>query len=356
MNFREHLYRRHRVPIQCKRCWLRFKSQEDLDTHLTVLNICALTPGYPAEGLTPDLEKKLKCRKKASPEQTEEQRWKEIYRLLFPDEVVPNPCKLKEVHSCGTVSIHPRLSLYTTHRHGQMMLTIPDFEPVQENAQSPDSRAVADFEAFSRQQLPRYFRNYLEEAVNNETQHLEEHIRSHLVTIVRDCQDRMFSAYKIRSAKQNDDATQTPSSTCEDSFTAPPTSQGGSASSEKLESSFHQPMDVLNSSYQAPTPLNTLPYVPDMRNLTKLPAFSSDPAHTLSDSGYATTSDYVRASPRLYGFQSSGSDIPRYTPEISMQHPDQFSDWTNDNQDPFHINQDWVDENYETWAQNNVNG
>ena len=103
---REHLYRRHRVPIQCKRCWQTFKVQESLDAHLTVVNICSLQTGQAAEGLTADLEKKLKSRKKSSPDQTEEARWKEIYGLLFPNEVVPNPCKpiiaLSLLNVCNT--------------------------------------------------------------------------------------------------------------------------------------------------------------------------------------------------------------------------------------------------------------
>jgi hypothetical protein len=105
--YREHLYRQHRVPIQCKRCWQTFKAQEALDAHLTVLNICPLQTGQAAEGLTPDLEKRLKSRKKSSPDQTEEARWKEIYALLFPNEVVPNPCEFTIPHRhrlwCGVL-------------------------------------------------------------------------------------------------------------------------------------------------------------------------------------------------------------------------------------------------------------
>lgn len=67
--------------------------QEALDAHLTVVNICSLQIGQATEGVTADLEKKLKSRKKSSPDQTEEARWKEIYGLLFPNAVVPNPCK-----------------------------------------------------------------------------------------------------------------------------------------------------------------------------------------------------------------------------------------------------------------------
>jgi hypothetical protein len=90
---REHLYRRHRVPIQCKRCWQTFKTGAALDAHLTVINICPLQAGETAEGLTSDQEKRLKSRKKSSPDQGEEARWKEIYGILFPNEVVPNPCE-----------------------------------------------------------------------------------------------------------------------------------------------------------------------------------------------------------------------------------------------------------------------
>jgi hypothetical protein len=35
---------------------------------------------------------KLRSRKKAYKGQTEEERWEEIYKLLFPDEIAPSPC------------------------------------------------------------------------------------------------------------------------------------------------------------------------------------------------------------------------------------------------------------------------
>jgi hypothetical protein len=66
-----------------------------LNSHLTVaaLDICELKLACPPEGITPEIEKRLRCRKKAHPDQTEEDRWKDIYRILFPDTVVPSPCK-----------------------------------------------------------------------------------------------------------------------------------------------------------------------------------------------------------------------------------------------------------------------
>jgi hypothetical protein len=49
--------------------------------------------GDPPEGITPENEKRLKSKKKSHPNQTDEDRWRDIYRLLFPSEDVPSPCE-----------------------------------------------------------------------------------------------------------------------------------------------------------------------------------------------------------------------------------------------------------------------
>ena len=98
---REHLYRGHRMAAHCKRCWKVFNNQEQLDSHLTVAtpDICDLQPGHPPEGITPEHERCLRSRKKTSPNQTEADRWKDIYKLLFPDEEIPSPCKLVQLEN-----------------------------------------------------------------------------------------------------------------------------------------------------------------------------------------------------------------------------------------------------------------
>ena len=58
---REHLYRRHIAPEE-------------------------------VEGVTHQQLEKLKSKKKISPDQSEEDRWKEVYKILFPTERVPSPC------------------------------------------------------------------------------------------------------------------------------------------------------------------------------------------------------------------------------------------------------------------------
>jgi hypothetical protein len=45
------------------------------------------------EGFDLDVEAKLKRRRKTTPDQTDTERWGEIYRLLFPGEDIPSPCK-----------------------------------------------------------------------------------------------------------------------------------------------------------------------------------------------------------------------------------------------------------------------
>lgn len=203
---REHLYRRHRVPIQCKRCWLNFKSQSALDDHLTVTNICPITEGTPAEGVTVDIEKRLRSRKKTAPGQSEEDRWREIYTLLFPDEAVPVPCRsiIILTHMSPLLPKAPKVRRDTRNT---ALTRSTDFDPVcEESAPSPDTRELEDYEEYSRQELPRLVRSSLESVVNEQTQPLEEHLRSQLLTIIQDCQDKMFSAYRSKRARSSEDS------------------------------------------------------------------------------------------------------------------------------------------------------
>jgi hypothetical protein len=93
---REHLYRSHEIALHCERCWRIFDKAEDLKSHRTVdaTQICQVEPGNPPDGITPEIERKLRSRQKKHPGQTGDDRWRDIYRLLFPNEDVPSPCKV----------------------------------------------------------------------------------------------------------------------------------------------------------------------------------------------------------------------------------------------------------------------
>jgi hypothetical protein len=62
--------------------------------HLERPEGCELRDIEHADGVTAEIAEKLRSKKKAQPNQTEAERWQAIYRLLFPHEVVPSPCKL----------------------------------------------------------------------------------------------------------------------------------------------------------------------------------------------------------------------------------------------------------------------
>jgi hypothetical protein len=92
--YRGHLYRNHRI-FQCRRCNERFRDDDALQNHFMAINSCSLQEPAPAEGITATLEKQLRSKKWTGSAQTQEERWKEIYRILFPMEIVPSACKCR---------------------------------------------------------------------------------------------------------------------------------------------------------------------------------------------------------------------------------------------------------------------
>lgn len=92
-SFRGHLYRYHLIH-QCQRCKGLFDSEEELDSHIETSDRCDAILAPPVDGITRKMKAVLQSKRKAFPGQTEAERWKQIYQLLFPDdEEVPDPCK-----------------------------------------------------------------------------------------------------------------------------------------------------------------------------------------------------------------------------------------------------------------------
>jgi hypothetical protein len=78
------------------RCFEIFKDEATLGQHAQEDVPCqrsTLPPVDTIEGCDKDQEKRLKCRKR-KPGETEEDRWAEMYRVLFGNNCeVPTPCK-----------------------------------------------------------------------------------------------------------------------------------------------------------------------------------------------------------------------------------------------------------------------
>jgi hypothetical protein len=70
----------------------------DLEEHLRADTPCAKRDRVRVQGIDETMEKKLRERRKTSPGVSEEQKWKEIYMILFPKankNALPSPCELK---------------------------------------------------------------------------------------------------------------------------------------------------------------------------------------------------------------------------------------------------------------------
>ncbi|PMD34500.1 hypothetical protein L207DRAFT_638973 [Hyaloscypha variabilis F] len=286
-----HLYRHHRIS-PCQRCKVLFKDQNAVNVHLMQQIACERKDIEHIDGVTTEIFEKLRSKKKAQKDQTEADRWKDIYKSLFPNEMVPSPY----------------------------------FEEVQDDIiLSPGSRELADYEDYCRRELPRRVRTALEEIVHNESQPMEESIRNQLINIIRDCQDLVFSSYRSSSAvaaavvasvgtpSRNSTASEPP-------FIAP---QGPTAM--VLMSSDGTPERSLGHTespfFQPPPPQTHLRSgleVSDLQSniITKAPD-GSDP----SDSGYSSNDWGILSRISSSNDTNDSSSLPNSEPHIVCSRP-----------------------------------
>ncbi len=91
---REHIYRQHALPICCPRCGATFARDTELVAHSRAPQACSVRVFQIPDGFNQEQERLLKRRRKQAG--TEGDKWKEMYRVLFPgddEEDIPSPCK-----------------------------------------------------------------------------------------------------------------------------------------------------------------------------------------------------------------------------------------------------------------------
>lgn len=88
------MYRRHLLPrYQCNRCFQDLKSLAGLTEHQRLPTPCQLEDPEPQEGIDEDQERRLRAKRRNKEKLSEEDKWVEVYRLLFPgDQLIPSPC------------------------------------------------------------------------------------------------------------------------------------------------------------------------------------------------------------------------------------------------------------------------
>jgi hypothetical protein len=92
---REHVYRRHELAIRCPRCKAPFEDEASVQEHLEMLESCQIIKSEELEGYNKEQERQLRSRRRPA-NQTEEDRWVEMYHILFPEDdqdSMPSPCK-----------------------------------------------------------------------------------------------------------------------------------------------------------------------------------------------------------------------------------------------------------------------
>jgi len=95
----------------CPRCKKLFDTDEDVRTHLVDPEPCSFKQGDPPDGISVSMQKALKSRKATSQNLPQPERWKEIYRMLFPGHDVPEPCMCLLTNQPGFCPVCPYANL-----------------------------------------------------------------------------------------------------------------------------------------------------------------------------------------------------------------------------------------------------
>ncbi|KAI8626255.1 hypothetical protein F5Y19DRAFT_478863 [Xylariaceae sp. FL1651] len=161
---KEHIYRRHRLPIQCACCGSTFEADSALNSHYRQPERCQTQSFEAPEGFNNDQERLL--RKRTRQPIAEDEKWRVLYRILFPSDdefAIPTP--------------------YYDNSQNSTWESQRDFE-------------FEQYERYLRFELPRLVRSQVEEAVLGEMGPLESQLMTHLPEIIRDCQEKLFHSYR----------------------------------------------------------------------------------------------------------------------------------------------------------------
>lgn len=162
---KEHLYRKHALPrYSCPRCCERFEAEDELSTHARAAEPCEVREPELHDGFTQAQEKRLRSRKKdraaGAEDLTEAQKWRQMYRILFPD------VREEEIPS-------------------------PYYEDTDLN-----KGELEGFEDYLRRELPPLVRRQLEQEVDRELNFVEEGLKRRVINMVQGLQLTLLQSYR----------------------------------------------------------------------------------------------------------------------------------------------------------------
>ncbi|KAJ9156221.1 Protein kinase [Pleurostoma richardsiae] len=180
---KEHLYRRHTIGKHtCSRCMLRCKSAKELLDHQRATVPCEMrSDAFPEGTMMPCQEEALRVKKRAAPNTTEEQRWAEVYKILFPGEdpaLMPSPYYEDEARPEPS----PPLSSWHTTK---------------------DGAALSEYEKYLSGELPSQVRRELETEIKREFGLVADETQmGKVVDIARRLQLRLFRHYETEQQRK----------------------------------------------------------------------------------------------------------------------------------------------------------
>lgn len=160
---------------------------------------CEANTDVQVDGMTRKMKDQIQCRKKPYRGQTEAEKWEQIYKILFPAEVVPDPSR----SLCALISQHEHLQFLSLCQYSYSVAFEPVLDHNIQRTQSPDSVSLAEYEAYLRRVLPSLVRNALEAAVNNELQPIEAQIQQRMIDIIQDAQNQAFTSFHDMHASES---------------------------------------------------------------------------------------------------------------------------------------------------------
>ncbi|KAB5523075.1 hypothetical protein GE09DRAFT_1194988 [Coniochaeta sp. 2T2.1] len=160
---KEHVFRRHVPPsYYCDRCRSPFNTGADLVEHLRSWTPCEISEAVDEERCTLVQQEQLKARRRHSSALTEEDRWRAVYSILFPEDMpIPSP-------------------YYDD-------ITLLDKRPAQD---------VDKLAEHLHRELPTQLRQALEAEVEKEFGIIEEVMRTRMSDIVQKVSQRIFETFR----------------------------------------------------------------------------------------------------------------------------------------------------------------
>lgn len=102
---KEHIYRAHRQPDhQCIRCYQTFMEKDLLEEHLRAAVPCEISTCNFSDGV--DEAQYIRLRRKPSGDQTDIERWEDIYRIIFPKASIIPSCFYESHDTVATSKIY----------------------------------------------------------------------------------------------------------------------------------------------------------------------------------------------------------------------------------------------------------